>query len=949
MLFRVLLSILTISIILSAQENQEFRATWVVTWDHINSGLSSTQNKANVRAILDKHKQANMNAVLWHARQSGTVYYDSDIEPWGTYAGGAYPGYDPLAYAIEEAHKRGMELHAWFNVFHVASSASGTIVAEHPEWICTNEDGVAMTQYRCASPGLQEVRDYTVSVAMELVNKYDIDGIHLDFIRWNEYDEDDMSPRVPEEEQISIMDGEIINKKIKNSESPNGFKRYIYDAQHPASGGVPAGFNTWDDWRRWSVSEFVQTLHDSIQASKPWVRLSAAALGKYRSGGVNGWNGYYVVFQDAAKWFREGNLDQLTPMHYHWLTGSGFTNNLLSDWAPYIQDGIDAGYMYTVGPGSYILNDNNAWDNHPEIVNSVRTVDWTDGFQFYSYSSWNTNNYWQEAGQTFLSGKTKIRPIYDVPVIGSPEIDMVKIDSLNYEFTVTLPDSIDQNYWVAIYRSEDDNPDPQSDKIAHLAFDDSTAFFAEDFNDAVNFEGQYTYYATFFNRFWNESGVSNTVQTDQVSFMEPLPAAPDFAGAINVSDTSIVVKCAETQYAQGYAAVLSTDGVNFADTVMSETTAIEINGLQAGEYYYFKIMAYNLRGFSDAPEQLFAAAPMSSESKILVVNGFDRGTNTRNDYIREYTNPITEAGHGFSYALNESVISGDVNLTDFDIVVWILGDESTADHTFDPTEQDKVELFLENGGALFVSGAEIGWDLEGKTGHPTSADIAFYHNYLKAQYVADAPGNQSATYYTFDGIGETLFDGISEYKFDNGAHGTYDVDWPDVITPLGGAENCVSFTGAPANQNIGGVVYKGNFGTSSTPGKMVYLTVPFETIYTDSERITLMEKILDYFTEDIVSVDNGDNSIPNDYSLSQNYPNPFNPATKIKFSIPEAGIVKLSIYNILGEKVIDLVNREYAPGNYTVNFNANGLSSGVYIYRLEAKNKVISNKMILLK
>ena len=93
--FLLIISLL-LSLNLFAQNNEEFRSTWVITWEHINRFASVEQNKANVRAILDDHVKANMNAVLWQARQSGTAYYNSSFEPWGYYAGSAYPGYDPL-------------------------------------------------------------------------------------------------------------------------------------------------------------------------------------------------------------------------------------------------------------------------------------------------------------------------------------------------------------------------------------------------------------------------------------------------------------------------------------------------------------------------------------------------------------------------------------------------------------------------------------------------------------------------------------------------------------------------------------------------------------------------------------------------------------------------------------------------------------------------------------
>ena len=271
--------------------NQEFRSTWVITWEHISSSKTAEQNKATIREILDNHVKANMTSVLFQVRQSGTAYYQSSFEPWGYYAGYTYPGYDPLQYAVEEAHKRGLELHAWFNVFNVSSTYSGTISAEHPEWICRDQNGNPMTSFMSASPGLQAVRDYTINVAMEIVRNYDIDGLHLDYVRWNEYDTDDMLDAPSKPEQEIKPDGLFSDKTISKLTSLESTNRFLYDIEHPYSAGVPAGFSSWEDWWRWSVTEFVRTLHDSIQVEKPWIKLSPATLGKYKSGGTTGWNG----------------------------------------------------------------------------------------------------------------------------------------------------------------------------------------------------------------------------------------------------------------------------------------------------------------------------------------------------------------------------------------------------------------------------------------------------------------------------------------------------------------------------------------------------------------------------------------------------------------------------------------------------------------------------------
>ena len=517
--------ILVFSRCLLAGDNEEFRATWVITWELINSSNNANANKALARKILDNHKKANMNAVLWQARQSGTAYYNSSYEPWGYYAGSQNPGYDPLAYAIQEAHARGLELHAWFNVFQCSSTAPGAPAAEHPEWVCSDRDGIPMTEYRSLSPGLAEVREYLVNVAMEIVRNYDIDGLHLDYVRWNEYSNSLKSSQLAKKaEKYHLLDGIITQEQIDELNA-NFSGRYLYDYQHPYSAGVPEGFSSWEDWWRWSVTEFVRVLHDSIQTVKPWVRLSVAALGKYN---WSYWQGYGTVYQDAALWFNEGYIDQLTPMHYHWTSGPEFYNILVGGcpncWGQYIQPGIDAGRLYTVGPGSYRLSSDNVWYKHPQIVQRSRDVSWVDGFQFFSYGSWEDHDYWEEAKSQFFNRITKIRAtklIVDLPP-DAPSVAMAKLDSLTYQITVSPPVSKQKDQWFAIYRSEDDNFETDTDEIINVHFGNSQYTFTEQFYGTQDYNGSYYYFATMLDRFWNESEPSNGIQSNPLPSFAPM-------------------------------------------------------------------------------------------------------------------------------------------------------------------------------------------------------------------------------------------------------------------------------------------------------------------------------------------------------------------------------------------------------------------------------------------
>ena len=509
-IFFFILQLSIVSIVLAEQANNEFRATWVITWEHIDQNKNPGQNMEKIRKIMEDHKAANMNAVIFQVRQSGTAYYQSSYEPWGYYAGYQYPGYDPLEYAIEEAHKRGLELHAWFNVFQTSSTYPGTPAAEHPEWICRDQNGITMTSYRSVSPGLEEVRNYTINVAMEIVRNYDIDGLHLDYIRWNEHTNTARQIVEPIME-LQRKDGMISNQDLQNlNNNPSG--RYLYDYSHPFSSGIPDNFDSWESWWRWSVTTFVETLHDSIQSVKPHVRLSAAVLGKYN---WSGWQGYGTVYQDGAKWYNEGSIDHIMPMSYHWTTASGFTGMLEDDcpqcWRIYVEPGLESGRSFTVGPGSYILDENNVWYRHPDIVANIRSINWTKGFQFFSYRFWDENNYFITAGQSFFQDKTKVYPIPNIFSIkpNKPFLAINAVDSVTMELTV-YPSTTNESGWIIIYRSMDPAATPDTGEIISIQYISEEITFTDYLSDT---DLVYQYFATQTDRFWNESEPSNRVYT----------------------------------------------------------------------------------------------------------------------------------------------------------------------------------------------------------------------------------------------------------------------------------------------------------------------------------------------------------------------------------------------------------------------------------------------------
>ena len=498
--------------------NREFRATWVITWEYISPSQDAEQTMARIDEIMDNHADANMNAVLFQVRQSGTAYYSSSYEPWGYYTGYENPGVDPLQYAIDAAHSRGLELHAWFNVFQASSIHEGAPAQAHPEWVCRDQDGDPMTSSRSLSPGLEDVRQYTVDVAMEIVNNYDIDGLHLDYVRWNEYSSGSFNILPPGQiEEIKMIDGMIAEQTLDDLENSRT-GRYLYDVEHPYSAGIPYDYSSWEEWWRDGVTSFVSALHDSIQSVKPYVRLSAAVLGRYNWGG---WQGYGTVYQDGALWFNEGFVDQLMPMHYHWTSPNSFVQMLTGSnesWSPYLQQGIDEGRLFSAGPGSYVLADQNLWGNHPGIVNAVRNIQFVDGFQFFSNGTWEDYQYWKEAGYTFFKDKTIVRNISeyennaDLPQ--NPQASIVQINDLEYQVNISTPDHSDA-IWTVVALTPSDSAD-----ISPVIQD--TYYGSGDMVIPINFDGLQLYEGTYdisiqnFNRYWFGSETIAQVTTETI-------------------------------------------------------------------------------------------------------------------------------------------------------------------------------------------------------------------------------------------------------------------------------------------------------------------------------------------------------------------------------------------------------------------------------------------------
>ena len=330
------------------------------------------------------------------------------------------------------------------------------------------------------------------------------------------------------------------------------------------------------------------------------------------------------------------------------------------------------------------------------------------------------------------------------------------------------------------------------------------------------------------------------------------------SGSATVTWSTPLVGDAYGDAPTGYMVYGSTNGYGFDGGTFvagGSATSHTFTGLDPNEgAYYFKVAAVNAGGEAKSSE-VVAVLPNGTDKNILIVNGFDRLDKSLNpvqagadrvrprqsnsfDYVAQVAAAIEANTQGLvvDTASNERVISGNISLTEYESVVWILGEESTADDTFNATEQSLVSTFLAGGGQLFLSGAEAGWDLDAQNNGQ-----AFYNNSLRADYVGDDAGTYSVT-----GTSGSIFEGLN-FNFDDGDE-FYNVDFPDRIAPTGGAVSALSYVGG--NGGTAAIQYDSGGST-----KVVNFGFPFETIVDESTRNAVFGRVLDFFGYDVILSD----------------------------------------------------------------------------------------------
>lgn len=294
---------------------REFRGAWVATVSNIDwpsaPGLSTAAQKAELLAILDQAVNLKLNAIIFQVRPSCDALYASSLEPWSEYLTGQMgkaPNsfYDPLALAIEEAHHRGLELHAWFNPFRARHpSAKAPIVANHvskthPQWVKTYGKQLWL------DPAEKAAQEHSRAVILDVVNRYDVDGVHLD----------DYFYPYPEK----LADGRWLD--------------FPDDAQWKRYGAAGGKLDRYD-WRRENVNRFIQNLHRAIKTTKPWVKFGISPFGIWRPGNppqVKGLDAFEQLYADSRKWLMNGWVDYFAPQLYWTIESPGQSYPILLKW-----------------------------------------------------------------------------------------------------------------------------------------------------------------------------------------------------------------------------------------------------------------------------------------------------------------------------------------------------------------------------------------------------------------------------------------------------------------------------------------------------------------------------------------------------------------------------------------------------------------------------------------
>jgi uncharacterized lipoprotein YddW (UPF0748 family) len=587
--FTILLITILISSTLFSQSippKREMRAAWVATVTNLDwpssPNLTVAQQKQELINLLDELKRDGINTVIFQIRTECDALYSSSFDPWSYWLTGSQgtapsPYYDPLEFAIDEAHKRGMELHAWFNPYRADRSvgsypkASNHVTVLHPDWIIRIT--TSTSDFKFLDPGLPMVRDYVTSVIYDIVSRYDVDGIHAD---------DYFYPYPP--------------NQITNQDAAT-FATY------------PRGFTNLGDWRRDNVNVLIAQVNDTIQSVKPWVKFGMSPFGIWKNGvppGITGLDAYSTIYCDPIAWLHNRSIDYLTPQLY-WPFGGGQDYAKLQPWWA---DSVYANQrhfypghaLYRVDPssGNWAANEiprQIRFDRaNPKVQGGVffRAKSFVSNFKgvtdslrndLYRYIAILPTMDWKDVVapnppqnlrfERLANGQAGLA--WDLPQTASDGDSAKRYVVYRFDYSAILPGDLENSaYILKVEGSRESIPgEPPSPT------------------------GPFYFVVTSLDRNYNESGMSNVLQVNPPPV--PVLAFPS-NNAVNVSD-SLILRWNYPDLASSYrlqiSKIPSFDSLIVYDVSGIIDTTRFVTGLEGQTKYYWRVNSINAGGVSN--------------------------------------------------------------------------------------------------------------------------------------------------------------------------------------------------------------------------------------------------------------------------------------------------------------------------------------------------------------
>lgn len=400
---------------------REMRGMWIATVANIDwpsrSSLTQDQQKAELIDIFTRASAAGINTIILQVRPATDALYSSALEPWGimlTGTSGKDPGYDPLAFAIAEAHSRGMELHAWVNLFRVGNSNDSLKFAPNHVFNTRRDLVRVYSSNLWLDPGEPASHAHSIAVIKDIVTRYDVDGIHTD----------DFYYPYP-------VTGVVFPDAATYARYGNGM--------------------TLDDWRRDNINRFIERMYREVHAIKPTLKVGIAPFGIWRPGnpaGIVGLDSYASTYSDSRKWLQQGWLDYISPQLYWAITPPQQSYPALLDWwiaqntmGRHIWPGL-AVYRVLSGPSPFTLQE------IPDQIRLTRTRGGSTGNLLYN-TSWTLK---QNSGAIATALQTDL---YKTPALvpASPWLDAAPpapptITQTQASLTVTSAANEEVRWWV---------------------------------------------------------------------------------------------------------------------------------------------------------------------------------------------------------------------------------------------------------------------------------------------------------------------------------------------------------------------------------------------------------------------------------------------------------------------------------------------------------------------